>query len=80
MESDLLFARKFDQSRWVFRYDIDLALRKVDTAFRGYGGPHGYLISVEGALNVPVEAWSETFHQYTSLLWSQLEVQMYPDR
>lgn len=75
-ECGLLFPRKFDQSRWQLRFDVDLALRSVDHFFIGYGGRNGQLIASEGSVNVPVEGWSEAFYKSVSGLWTQLEMQL----
>jgi len=79
-ESNLLFPRKFDQSRWLFVYDVDLALRQVDWRLHGWGGNDGELIASEEGVPGLIEGWSERFYDGTSRLWTYLEVQLDPNR
>lgn len=79
MESNLLFPRKFDQSRWSLRFEVDLALRTVDVFVVGYGGQHGELIAAQSSCDVAVEGWSEAYYRAVSELWTYLEAQCDPD-
>jgi hypothetical protein len=80
LEQQFLFPRKFDQSRWSLRFDVDLALRSVDVYIVGYGGHDGDLIAAQSRLEVPVEGWSEAYYGACSELWTYLEAQLERDR
>lgn len=77
-ESNFLFPRKFDRTRFVLRYGVDISLRHVEWALDGWGGYNGQHVSAEGGTE-PLDSWSEAYYEATRLLWGQLELQCHPE-
>jgi hypothetical protein len=75
MEQQFLFPRQFDQSRWIFRFDVDRALYTVQYTIHGWAGRDGEPIAAEQGVEGALEGWSERFYYGSRTLWGYLETQ-----
>lgn len=75
VETEWLFPRAFDQSRWTLTFNIDRRRGLVRSSVQGWGGPNGQLIADEGFLEMPDTLWAECMTQRTNALRAWLQTQ-----
>jgi len=75
-ESDGLFPRKWDRSRWSLFIEIDRTFDTIKVTLLGYGGTQPQMMGIEGPLQRPCASWEHVYEHAITSLRDQLEIQL----